>query len=35
MGLIEIVLFFYKDSVGIKSPAKMDVPLNKDMKPNL
>ena len=27
-------LFFYKDSISIKSPTKVDIPLNKETKPN-
>ena len=35
MGQIISLLFFYKDSFGIKEPTKVDMPLNKEIKPNL
>ena len=35
MDWIFTLLFFYKDNVGIKSPIKVDMLLNKETKPNL
>ena len=34
MSCIVLLLFFYKDGFGIKYPIKIDVPLNKETKPN-
>ena len=34
MGQIVPLLFFYENGIGIKYPTKIDMPLNKETKPN-
>ena len=34
MGYIVSLLFFYKDNFGIREPMQIDMPINKENKPN-